>query len=353
MCAAYASRSSGASCSGRSRPSIVIRPATASTSSVHHVGQLVVGPGEPVDLARQGADAATLEGGEVRPQESRRAGGLLKASDRRAPRASRRPSETRDDDCGSTMILVCITGRPSSERAPPCVAIGKEVLAKEVLALYGPSHDRTAPAHRPVIDVRAWRALAHPLRTRLLGLPPRRTVHVDPAGPARRREQRLDELPPAPARRARLRRGRRRPRRWPRARVARGAPDDELGARRAARPGGRSGAGRHGAAADSRARPCPVRLGRSARRPRFSLAPGRRVQGLPAEADARPGARLGVELDSVLERWLADHPADTPTDDTELVSVLIDVLPPAGVADVSAPVAVRSATGAPVCGPSR
>lgn len=36
---------------------------------------------------------------------------------------------------------------------------------------------------------------------------------------------------------------------------------------------------------------------------------------------------LQRELNAVMMRWLADHPADRPTDGTDLVSVLIDVVP--------------------------
>ncbi len=36
---------------------------------------------------------------------------------------------------------------------------------------------------------------------------------------------------------------------------------------------------------------------------------------------------LTTELNGVLERWLADHPADQPAPDTELVSVLLDLVP--------------------------
>lgn len=36
---------------------------------------------------------------------------------------------------------------------------------------------------------------------------------------------------------------------------------------------------------------------------------------------------LAAELNGVLDRWLADHPADQPAPATELVSVLLDVVP--------------------------
>lgn len=42
----------------------------------------------------------------------------------------------------------------------------------------------------------------------------------------------------------------------------------------------------------------------------------------PAQA-----AELAVELTAVLERWHAAHPADAPADGSELVSVLLDVVP--------------------------
>ena len=42
----------------------------------------------------------------------------------------------------------------------------------------------------------------------------------------------------------------------------------------------------------------------------------------PAQARA-----LTDELNAVLSRWLAEHPAEVPAPDTELVSVLLDVVP--------------------------
>ena len=42
----------------------------------------------------------------------------------------------------------------------------------------------------------------------------------------------------------------------------------------------------------------------------------------PAQARA-----LADELNGVLERWTAEHPADRPSDGSELVSVLLDVVP--------------------------
>ena len=36
---------------------------------------------------------------------------------------------------------------------------------------------------------------------------------------------------------------------------------------------------------------------------------------------------LAEELSAVLDRWLAEHPPDVPADGTELVSVLLDVVP--------------------------
>lgn len=38
-------------------------------------------------------------------------------------------------------------------------------------------------------------------------------------------------------------------------------------------------------------------------------------------------AELTAELHAVLSRWLVDHPADDPAEGTELVSVLVDVVP--------------------------
>ena len=39
------------------------------------------------------------------------------------------------------------------------------------------------------------------------------------------------------------------------------------------------------------------------------------------------GRALARELNDVLTRWLEAHPAEQPTEGTELVSVLLDVLP--------------------------
>ena len=36
---------------------------------------------------------------------------------------------------------------------------------------------------------------------------------------------------------------------------------------------------------------------------------------------------LAEELGAVLDRWLSEHPPDVPADGTELVSVLLDVVP--------------------------
>lgn len=42
---------------------------------------------------------------------------------------------------------------------------------------------------------------------------------------------------------------------------------------------------------------------------------------------AEQARALADELNAVLGRWLAEHPADQPAPDTELVSVLLDVVP--------------------------
>ena len=110
--------------------------------------------------------------------------------------------------------------------------------------------------------MRALRALAHPLRNRLLGL---LRLHgpatASQLGRAGRREQRRDQLPPAPARGLRLRRGGRGPGHRARALVAGPAPDDQLGGGRRRRPGGRRrGRGRDDPPAARPARPRPQRL---------------------------------------------------------------------------------------------
>ncbi len=86
----------------------------------------------------------------------------------------------------------------------------------------------------------------------------------------------------------------------------------------------------------------PGRLADAARRPGSELDGGRVDQRLRLRLTPEQTRQLADELGAVLARWLEDHPADRPAEGSELVSMLLDLVPIRRVADVTPPGTVRS-----------
>src|SRR3954451_25213413 len=175
--------------------------------------------------------------------------------------------------------------------------------------------------------------------------PAARSRHSQPARAGGGGEQRLDQLPPAPARGLRLRRGGRGRGDGARALVAGAAPADQLAR---PRPRGAGGWCRDRGRVDPhparRPRPRAPGLAGAARRARPRLDGRRLAQRPRAAAAPRPGARAGRRAQRRLRAMDGRAPERRPGRGHRARRGAHRRRPAEGVALVSAPIPVRSAT---------
>ena len=291
----------------------------------------------PANARRTGKPSPSKPDGAVVTERTRRrtvpGAGAGRAEGWWCPRRSRqacRPPWLRSQ----LVVTLALPPPMSSHLGDPVQTQCKETLAKNSLHSYGVAHARIRRrSNRPSRSPTSARCA--PCRTRcacrLLGqLRAERAGHGEPARPRRRREQRLDQLPPAAARGLRLRRGGRgrghgRERWWrARHRMTSWQAADSWSPRRAARRSQdemtRQQIDQHAPRARGLARRRRTRLGRTGRRrPRSTTtccgcAPSRRARW---PTSSTPSSAAGC----------ASTPSDDPDRGHRARRVLTDVVP--------------------------